>query len=167
IGATVGFAYEREGSKGEATVTTKKLLKDKGDEVALREWGMTVQPITPRIARFLRVDTTDAALVNSVRGGSTAALSEPSVNSGDIVRSVDGQPVKTVGDLVSYYEKVISLEKPPEHVVLEYDRQGKNFLTLVKTKADKPQDPSREVPRAGLGVAAQPRLQKLAEEAGG
>jgi serine protease Do len=167
VGATMQFAYERDGVAQTAEVSTKKLLKDKGNEVALREWGTTIQPITPRIARFLRIDSTEGALVNSVRGGSTAALAEPSLNSGDIVRSIDGQPVKSTSDLVAYYEKVVGMEKPPEYVVVEYDRQGKNFLTLVKTKADKPQDPSREVPKAWLGVATQPVLQRLAERLGG
>lgn len=167
IGSSVVFTYERDGQTATTTVTTSKLLKDKGNEVALREWGMTVQPITARMARYLRLDSTDGAYVNSVRGGSNAALAEPSISGGDIVRSIDGQPVKAVKDLVTYYEKVVGLEKPPEYVVLEYDRSGKNFLTLVKTKPDKPQDPSREVPKAWLGVATQPLLPKLADTLGG
>lgn len=167
IGGTVHFTYERAGEPGSATVTTKKLLKDKGNEVALRAWGTTIQPITPRIARYLRLDSTEGALVNSVRSGSTAALAEPSLSSGDIVRSIDGHPVKTVGDLATYYEKIVSMEKPPEHVVIEYERNGKNFLTLVKSKEDKPQDPSRERPKGWIGLATQPMLQKLAEKLGG
>jgi serine protease Do len=167
IGATVHFAYERAGQPGSATVTTKKLLKEKTDEVALRAWGMTVVPITPRMARYLRLDSTDGVYVGSVRGGSTAALAEPAVEGGDIIRSIDGQPVKVVKDLVTYYEKITSMEKPPEHVVVEYDRNGKNYLTLVKAKEDKPQDPSRERPKGWVGLATQPLLQKLADKLGG
>ncbi len=167
VGSKVVFAYERSGQAASAELTTKKLLKDKGNEVALRAWGMTVQPITRLMARYLRIDSTDGVFVNSVRGASTAALAEPAVEGGDIVRAIDGQPVKAVPDLVTYYEKIVSMEKPPEFVVVEYERRGKNYLTLVKSKEDKPQDPSRELPKGWIGVATQPYLQKLATKIGG
>jgi serine protease Do len=166
IGSNVTFAYERAGQPASTTITTKKLLKDKSEEVALRAWGTTVQPITRLMARYLRIDSTAGAFVSSVRSASTAALAEPAVEQGDIIRSIDGQPVTTVKDLVTYYEKIASMDKPPEYVVLELDRQGKNYLTMVKSKEDKPQDPSREVPKGWVGLATQPLLQKLATKLG-
>ncbi len=166
VGANVEVEYERNGQASKATIVTKKLLKDKGDDLALREWGMTIQRITNRMARYLRLPDTDGAYVNSVRSGSTAAKAEPAIDGGDIIRAIDGQPVKTPQDLVAYYEKIVGMEKPPEYVVVEYDRAAKNYLTMVKSKPDKDQDKDREVPKAWVGIATQAVLQKLADKLG-
>lgn len=166
IGSSLVLAYERRGEKGTATLTTKKLLKDKPDEESLRDWGLTIKRITVRMARNMRLDSTDGALIDSVRSGSTAQTAEPSLDYGDVVRTIDGKPIKQVSDMIEYYKQIAAMEKPPEFVLIQFDRQGKNFLTLVKSRPDKPQDPPREVPKSWVGVATQPFLQKLADKMG-
>jgi hypothetical protein len=55
---------------------------------------------------------------------------------------------------------VMTAEPIPEHVLVGFDRQGKNLLTIIKPRPDKKEDPPREVPeeldRRGdpAGVAA-------------
>ncbi|MBC7772149.1 MAG: PDZ domain-containing protein, partial [Pyrinomonadaceae bacterium] len=166
IGSSLVLAYERRGEKGAATLTTKKLLKDKPDEESLRDWGLTVKRLTARMARNLRLDSTEGALIDSVRSGSTAQTAEPSLDYGDIVRSIDGKPITQVTDMIEYYKQIAAMEKPPEFVLMQFERQGKNFLTLVKSRPDKPQDPPREVAKSWVGVATQPFLQKLADKMG-
>lgn len=166
VGSQVTVEYRRDETPGSAVITTQKLRKDKGDEASLREWGLTVQQITPRAARLMRLPSTEGAIVNSTRSGGAAELAEPPLSGGDVIRKIDDQPIKAKADAAAYYEKIAKMETPPKWVLVEFDRQGKNFLTLVKAKPEKQPDPAREVPKAWVGVATQPVVQNLAEKLG-
>lgn len=166
VGTAVNVGYERRGVKGTATITTTKLLKEKADEESLRDWGLTVKRINSRMARYLRLDSTEGAYIDSVRSGATAQTAEPAIEGGDIVREIDGKPIKDLGDLVEYYKSIAAMEKPPEYVLVQFERSGKNYVTLMKPRPEKPQDPVRELPKAWIGVATQPFLQRLADKMG-
>ncbi|MGE3109154.1 MAG: PDZ domain-containing protein [Phycisphaerales bacterium] len=166
VGSKVEATYERRGAAGKATITTKKLLKEKADEESLRDWGMTAKKINERMARYLRLDSTDGVYVDSTRSGSVAQMAEPAIEGGDIIREIDGKPMKTLSDVIEYYKSIAAMEKPPEYVLVQYERQGKNYVTLMKSRPDKPQDPVRELPKAWIGVATQPFLQRIADKMG-
>ncbi len=166
VGAGVAIGYERRGTMGAATITTTKLLREKADEESLRDWGITAKRINERMARYLRLDSSEGVYVDSVRSGSTAQTAEPALDYGDIIREIDGKPMKDLADIIEYYKQVAAMEKPPEFVLVQFERRGKNFVTLMKPRPDKPQDPPREVPKAWIGVATQPFLQKIAEKMG-
>jgi serine protease Do len=46
IGSPMKFAYLRDGKSMQATLTTEQRLKDRGDQAALRSWGLSIQQIT-------------------------------------------------------------------------------------------------------------------------
>jgi serine protease DegQ len=54
----------------------------------------------------------------------------------------------------------------PEFVLVEFDRRGKNQVTLIKPRPDKNEDPPREVPKNWIGIATQPVLRDLAKQLG-
>ncbi len=166
IGGSVEVSYLRDGKPEKATIVTQKLLKDRGDEAALRGWGITAKRITARTARALRLTSTEGVLVDSTRAGGAAELAEPALGGGDVIKSIDSQPTKALPDLVAYYEKISAMETPPKWVLLEFDRHGKNFLTLVKAKQEKDPDPTPEVPKSWIGVDTQPVVQKLVDKLG-
>jgi serine protease Do len=174
VGATVTFDYERDGKPGEAKVVTEKMLKDKGDERVLKQWGITVAEITEKMARDRRLDSTDGVLVSGIRSGGPAATAEPSLGWGDVIRSIGDRPIKTLKEMVAAYDaimldgsgKELDNDKLPEWTRIGFWRDGRSggdHITLVKTREDKPQDPPREVAKGWIGVATQPVLQKLAE----
>ena len=164
IGTTVKFNYVREGQPGEATVTTKKLEKDSGVEAAFRIWGMTAEDITPLIARELRLDSTEGLIVTSIRSGSPAQLAEPPMAYGDVIRKLDNKPVRTLKEFAERYES-LAQEKGPEFVLLEFNRSGKNLVTVLK-RPEKDEDRTPELPKAWIGVATQPVIEKLAKQLG-
>lgn len=166
IGSTVTFAYRRGEALAEATLTTSKLLKDKGEEAAFRAWGIVGLEITERMARERRLESTRGVLIASVRSGSSAETAEPPLQSEDVLTSIDGQPVETLADLVDRYEKIVAQKELPEYLVVEFDRSGKKNLTLLKPKPDEDVDPPREVAKAWIGVAVQPVVAKLAARIG-
>ncbi|MFN0135978.1 MAG: PDZ domain-containing protein [Phycisphaerae bacterium] len=166
IGGEVKITYERDGKLTDTTVTTVKMQKDRGEEAAFRGWGMTAMEITERMAFQRRLDSTDGVLISSVRSGNPAAMAEPALNDGDVIRVLNGKPIKTLDDFVKEYESIMEAETKPEHVLIEFDRWGKNNVTLIKPRPDKEDDPPREVAKAWVGVATQVVNEKLAKQLG-
>ncbi|MFH1746461.1 MAG: PDZ domain-containing protein [Planctomycetota bacterium] len=168
IGGSIRFQVQRDGQPlaDEITVTTEVLQKDKGDEAALRAWGLTVMEITEKMARERRLDNTAGVLMSSVRSGGPAQLAEPPIHYGDVLRAIDGQPVTDLPTLIRRYQQTMEREPLPEFLLIEFDRRGKNHVTLLKPKPDEMEDPPREVRKSWIGIATQPVLRKLAEKLG-
>lgn len=166
VGSVVRASYQRDGQTANAEITTVKLEKDRGDEASLRSWGVTVEEITERMFRENRMESRDGAYVGSVRSGGPAQLAEPAMTSGDIIKSIDGEKIGDLHDVIKVYEKIMAMEPLPEFVLVEFDRAGKSHLTLLKPKPEENEPPPREVAKAWLGVATQPIIDKLAKKLG-
>jgi len=185
VGSQIKVGYVRAGEKKEATVTTKKLLRERGDRAALRLWGVTIAEITEKLAEDLHLTNRDGVFVTGVKGGSPGELAEPNIQGGDIIKTIGGKPVKTVHDAIAAYKAVMSPTPPaaddakaadktasdatskiPEFLLIEFDRRGKSQATLIKPRPEKKEDPPRELAKAWLGVATQPVLRELAREMG-
>lgn len=166
IGSTIAMDYQRGTERSSALIKTDKLLRDKGDETALRTWGVTAQRITDRMAQLRRLDSTRGAVVSSVQGGAPAATAEPSLSWGDVILKIDNTPINTLSDLVDAYKRVEALKERPEYVLVNFEREGKNLLTMVKTKREDRPDPAPELNKAWIGVATQPVIEKMAVQLG-
>lgn len=166
IGSQVRMTYERNGTRGEATITTDRLKRDKGDEAAFKAWGITAEDITERMAYERRLESTDGVLVSSVRSGSPAALAEPAIAFGDVIKSVDGRPVHNLKDFAEIFESIMKSDNIPDSLLIEFESGGRNNITTIKPKPDKDEDPPREVAKAWIGVATQPVVPKLARQLG-
>jgi serine protease Do len=166
VGSEVRVTYRRDGKDATTTITTEKLLKDRGDEAALRLWGFSALEITEKMAKDRMLDDTKGAMVSGVRQGGPAEVAEPPLTPGDVVRTVDGEPVESLNDLVKKYGMIMSADPVPEFVLLGFDRRGKSQVTLIKPRPDKKEDPPREVAKPWIGVATQPVLRDLAAKLG-
>jgi serine protease Do len=164
VGSTVALTYLRGGERASAQVVTERLLREKGQRAALRTWGLAASEITERMMISRRLDSREGAIVMAARSGGPAEIAEPPLRSGDVIREIDGKPVKSLDELVSVYKEVSAKEPLPEFVMIRFDRAGKDTLTLIKPRPDKPQDPPREIPKAWIGVATQPVLRDLATQ---
>ncbi len=166
IGSKVRLTYERDGRAHDAELTTEKLLKDRGDENAFRGWGLTALEITPHMARQRRLDSTEGVLISSTRSGGPAVLAEPPLLREDVIRSLDGEPVRDLGEFVARYEAIMGRKPLPKFVRIGFERRFRQYQTLLKPEPDKEEDPPREVSKAWIGVALQPVLKNLAENLG-
>lgn len=162
IGTKIDVTYQRDGSTHDATITTDKLTKDRGDETSLRGWGITAEEITDKLARDMKLDDRAGAMVNGTRSGGPAELAEPALRYGDIIRSIDGRKIDSLEALVERYGEIMDQDELPEYLLIEFDRQGKSHLTLIKPKPDDPEDPPRDIRKAWIGIATQPIVEKLA-----
>jgi serine protease Do len=166
VGSAIAMGYRRGAESGTATVVTEKLAKDRGDEGAFPRFGMTAEEITKRMAHERRLDSTKGVIVTSVRGGGPAALAEPPLVPGDVVRAIAGEPVDDLPAFRTAYDAIMERDPLPKYVLLAFDRQGKDNLTLLEPKVDEDVSPPQEVPKAWIGVALQPVLPRLAEHMG-
>ncbi|MDX2118546.1 MAG: PDZ domain-containing protein [Planctomycetota bacterium] len=170
IGGEVSLDIKRGGEAKSIKLTTEKLLRDKGDQAALRGWGISVQEITEKLMRDHRLTSSEGVFVSGVKSGGPADLAEPKLQSGDVIKSIDKKPMKSFKDSIDLYRAVmrsdIKREEIPEFLLVEFDRNGKNQVTVIKPRPDKKEDPPREVPKAWLAVATQPVVKDLARQLG-
>ena len=95
---------------------------------AQKSLGITVQNITPEIARGLGLKKDTGVVITRVEPGSPA--SEAGLESGDVVLEVNRAPVKDAGDFVKKVEKV----RDQNNVLLFIQRGQNNLFAAVTPK---------------------------------
>jgi serine protease Do len=117
VGEKVEIVLIRDGKRKEIKVKIAKLKEDElawaGDEIESK-LGMTVQELTPELAKSLDIEDTDGLIIAGINPGSPAASA--GLRRGDIVLEINRQPID---DLTSY-AKIIKQNK------------GKRILFLIK-----------------------------------
>ncbi len=102
-------------------------------EVRRGRLGIVIQDITPDLAKGLRLESLDGALISQVVPGSPAAGA--GLEPGDVIHSIDGKEVRRVADL----RNEVGLRRIGEEVELEISRRGKKRkATLAIGPADDP-----------------------------
>ncbi len=100
-------------------------------EKAKLELGMSVQEITPEIARQLRLSEPGGVVVSQVEPGSAA--DEAGIQRGDIIREVNGQNIQNIGD----YRSAVAKVKKGDLVRLLIKRGERNlYLTMRGAKKE-------------------------------
>jgi len=87
--------------------------------------GLSVQTVTPDIARSLGLDRARGVIVSAVEPGSPAA--EAGLRRGDILLEMNRRPIASAGEL----QKILDKAKPGENLLFLVRRNGNNiFLAL-------------------------------------
>src|SRR4051794_22751617 len=157
-GGSVGIAFSIPASTVKSVVAQ---LKDKGS--VSRGWiGVQIQPVTPDIAESLGLQKAEGALVAEPQANSPAA--KAGIESGDIIKSVNGETVKDARDLA----RTIGSFAPGTEVKLDVLHKGRDKtvdLTLgqlpnnLQAKADNDEQDrggatrGTDVPKLGLTLA--------------
>lgn len=160
VGATLTFGLLRGDEPIEIDVVTEKLDRDLGEEAAFPLWGFSGRDITGKMARDLKLDVESGVMISGIRRGGPAQQAEPSFGGGDVLRSLNGETVTSLDDLIERYGDLT--EGEPQDILVELDRMGTRQLTLLEPRDDDGALPPRELPKAWIGVATQPLLPSLA-----
>ena len=117
--------------------------------------GVMVQEVNQTLADSFKLATPEGALVSNVDRGGPA--DQAGLQSGDVIRKVDGQAIVSSGDLPA----VISLASPGDKVTMEVWRNGstKEIKAQLGGANDKPTKVAggKEAPAQGkLGLALRP-----------
>lgn len=166
VGSEIELEWQRGEETHRATLVTSLLEADRGKEASFRKWGFVGLEITASMARNRRLSDTRGVLVEGVRSGSPAQTAEPPLNRDDVIRSVNGQAVTSIADLLEIYEALDNEKAAGSEVLFEYSRRGRNQLTLIEPKDSSDVDRPRELAKSWIGIAVQPVLPNLARHLG-
>lgn len=123
--------------------------------------GITIQPITPELARWFNLSEEDQrVLVASVEPGSPADLA--GLASGDILVTFDGREIGEPEDLV----ELVADTPPGKDVIVEAIRQGERVSLTVTVgdagRAARPRAPMTEI----VGLTVRDTTQEVARRLG-
>jgi serine protease Do len=142
----------------------KQILNDLIKEgKVVRPWlGISVQDLTAEMMEHFKVKEKDGVLVGQVYPGTGAE--KAGMASGDIIKSVDGKPVKNVNELV----REILKKKVGQKVNVDILRDGKEMTleVVTSTQPDKPEMPEEKKTDDKLGAKVQELTPQLAARYG-
>jgi serine protease Do len=118
VGTQVSLKLKRGSETVTADATTEKLEGAVGEEKELKTWGLSVRDVTRAYANTRQLDDDLGVTVTTMSPGYPAQKAE--LQSGDVIRSVNGKPVKDLDELVKLYDA--SVEKKESRVLLEVKR---------------------------------------------
>lgn len=127
--------------------------------------GVAIQEVNQTLADSFKLDKPEGALVSNVDAGGPA--DKAGLRTGDVIRSVNGQPIVASGDLPA----LIGQSTPGEKVALEVWRAGKREELTAKLgdandKAERVAKADDAVGKGKLGLALRPLQPQEKREAG-
>ncbi|HWP59681.1 MAG TPA: DegQ family serine endoprotease [Candidatus Acidoferrales bacterium] len=127
-----------------------------------RGWlGVTIQRVTPQIAKAMGLQTERGALVASVVEGSPA--DQAGIKTGDVIVEYQGQPIRDSGQLPI----LVARTEPGQMVKVTVFRDNRKIPITVKVGELKEQEELALAPTAGrLGLAVQTVTPEMAPSLG-
>lgn len=136
-------------------------LKDKGK--VTRGWlGVSIQEVTPELAKSFGLKDAQGALVSDVIPGSPAE--KAGLKRGDVIVELNKKQVKEHRDL----PRMVALMPPGEKVFFKLLRDGKEELITAVVEEMKEEDSSQPVQdmQKQMGMSLQPVTPEIAKELG-
>jgi serine protease Do len=127
-GTTVQVKVLRDGKEATLPLTVGEM---KDNEVAASpqegDLGLSVQPITPELAKRMDLDRAEGLVITSVKAGSAAE--EAGLRSGDLITQINRRPVKNLAD---YNRELAASDKGKSVLFLVRRGQSSLFLALKR-----------------------------------
>ncbi len=131
-GKTVEVRLLREGKEMTIAVTIAEMEgepgKPAGGQDLSKNFGLTVQDITPEIAQRIGTENTKGVVVTGVADGSPAE--DAGFTEGDIIRQINRLPVSGMAE----YAKLAAKAKAGKTILFLVERGDSRILLTVKTK---------------------------------
>ncbi len=163
VGETVNVTLYRDGKRKQLSLTTVARQAARGEDVEMRNWGMTVRDFTLMSALQHNRADTDGVLVYSLRPGSPAGDAKPSVRTGDVIVAVGDEPVRDIADLQRITRRVVKGKDEPVDTLVAYERRSEKMLTVVAVGSEPEKTPPRRARKAWLAVKTQVLTRDLAK----
>ncbi len=130
VGSKVEVVVVRQGKKKKLTVTIAKLKEDlvagsNAGSVVGHELGLSVQPLTPELAKSLGLDETSGVIVSDVDPDSPAA--DAGLRRGDLILEINRQPITKPDD----YQAAMTKLRKGDDVLLWIKRDDHKRFVVV------------------------------------
>ncbi len=155
VGSVLALDGIRDGKPMAWEVTTTEREPAEPREKELLAWGITARNLTSLAAKELLRADSKAVVVQSLRPGGAAAAAKPAIHDGDLVLAVDGKPTGDLAALSAVSQEITAGKTEPVPVVVSYEHDGLNYLTVVKIGPEPDADKPGIAKRAWLGVDTQ------------
>jgi len=113
VNSEISITYVRDKKESRTVVKTEQRGKFEGNEFECETWGLSVEELTPRIIKNLRLKDNKGVLVSGVRSGSVA--DEADIFRGNVIRYIDDIEVKDLDHFKKIYG---SLEELPDKGIM-------------------------------------------------
>ena len=155
VGSEISMEGVRDGAPIHWKVTSTAREPAEPREKELLSWGITARDLTELNAKeMLRADN-KAVLVQSIRPGAGAATSKPALSPGDLLLEVAGKPTPNTAELVRVSNEITEGKTEPVPVLVSYEHDGRNYLTVVKIGPEADVDKPGLVKKAWIGIDTQ------------
>jgi serine protease Do len=161
VGRKVTAVLARGGERVSLPMTVAPMAGYVGDQVELRDLGITIQNITRPMARARRYPDTRGVVLTGVRGGQVFEDARPRVRSGDVIIRVGDRPVADVAAFRNAIQGLRKNEAKKATVVFRRDREI--LVTVVELDKEEPRKPGGELAKPWLGIKTQVLTPKVAE----
>ena len=163
-GKPVDAVVMRDGARKTVRVTPEDRENVEAPVREITALGITGSNLTSWTAKELRRSSTSGVHVRGIRPGAAADDAKPSIESGDVIVSVDGEDVKNVEGLIDIADRVVRGRTEPLPVLVGFDRKAERLLTVVELARPGLQDPGMEARKAWVPVSVQALTPELAEK---
>ena len=166
IGKEVSAVVLRAGREVPLKIRTAEREPAVFRQTEFKQWGLTAKNIPFLIAKEMKLANRDGVLVTSLRTGGPGGEAKPNLQPNDVIKSVAGQPINSIADLLQATAELTKDKKVPVPVAVEFTRRAERFLTIVKIGIRDQDDPGLEARKAWLQVAVQVITREMAEQFG-
>ncbi len=132
-GTTVDIGIWRKGKT--KTIQVRVQLEPFRDhpEFECTDWGMVTKSLSRNIFQLQHLPDYNGVFISAVKNGELADQS--GIKAGDVIRSVNHQPVKDLPDFQKLYEKLVSQKE--KFVYFELWRDGATSFAAMSTRSKK------------------------------
>ncbi len=120
----------RNGAPMSLTVITGEQGKFQGTEFNAREWGLSLEELTPRLLKIFQLESGAGVVVSGVKSGSPADKAD--MRRGDIITLFDGKAVNDLETFKQYYSEAVS--DSTRSVMLMLRIKKRNRFALIEGK---------------------------------
>lgn len=166
IGKPVPAVVKRDGQEVKLEVVPQERGEVFPKQHEIKPWGLTVRNLSFLLAREMKRENLDGALITSVRPGGPAGESKPSMMPGDVLIEVNGTPVKSVEGLRELTRKLTEGKSELVPVVATFERRAARYLAVVKLGLQELRDPGLEVTKAWLPIETHVISREIAGQLG-
>lgn len=155
VGESVAVDFVRNNQEKQVAIIPKEREPARSQTTALKQWGMTVQTVSPAIRREMKRNDPKGVLITSIRAGGPGGDAKPALRRGDILVDVDHTSVATVSKLIAVTERITEGKTDPVPALVTFERGAKQYVTVVNIGIRDLQDQGLEATKAWLPVSTQ------------
>ena len=140
VGKKVSIDLLRGGKPVTVSLTTVAREAALPKPVELKSWGVTARNLSRMMALERHRSDKNGVLVGSLRPGGPSGEAKPAIQSGDIIRAVNGKAVNDISALQKITSEATGDKTEPTGVMVTLLRGTRELMTVVKVGKERASD---------------------------